>query len=342
MPSLIYVIMASMNKPIVYLFDITDKKHRYQITKRLVLKYLKNNNMTESDLILITNDHDKPYFENLNIHFNISHSNDFWVLAISDEQIGVDIEHIRPCFEDKIAERFFHQDEAIFLKDDPLAFFKIWSMKESYVKYHGWGINENFSKFSVVSNNKLSKAIDNINLHLIDLDDHYALTLATKSNDYQLIDMRINLIELDQANLNDALYLIMEYVNFLNIDLTFQAIDDELDKLMVTYTPPKGYFLIAYIDEQAVGCVGIKPFDNDKCELKRLYVKDAYRNLNIAQCLIKSAIRQAKTMNYKTIYLDTLASLKAAVHLYDKMGFIRINAYYDNPLVNVIYFKKDL
>lgn len=101
----------------------------------------------------------KPYFpDQPELHFSISHSGDFWVCAFSACPVGVDIQkHVKKRGESeaeaasrflKMAERFFHPEEAAWVSEAPYGrFFRIWTAKESYVKYTGTGIGGDFDRF---------------------------------------------------------------------------------------------------------------------------------------------------------------------------------------------------
>lgn len=101
----------------------------------------------------------KPDFsKECGFHFNISHSGDYVMLGISDRPIGVDIQEIKPV-KFNIAHRFFHKDEIEYLdgiSDDMAsqsyveAFYKIWCLKESYVKCSGRGLGQGLDSFSVL------------------------------------------------------------------------------------------------------------------------------------------------------------------------------------------------
>ncbi|MEA5026057.1 MAG: GNAT family N-acetyltransferase [Erysipelotrichaceae bacterium] len=136
--------------------------------------------------------------------------------------------------------------------------------------------------------------------------------------------------------------LFSEYLQELALDLCFQHIDEELRDPTKIYPRPRGLILIAYTDDQPAGCIALKPLDNQRGEVKRLYVRPERRNLHLGQQLLKVLIDEAAALGYTELYLDTLDSLKPAVSLYQKMGFERTKPYYDNPLPNVLYFRKIL
>lgn len=88
------------------------------------------------------------------VHFNLSHSGRWVVLAWGDSPVGIDVEEIRMNM-DPIARQCFHQQEqeAVFSapeQERSRAFFRIWTMKESYLKYLGTGIDRPLSSFSVL------------------------------------------------------------------------------------------------------------------------------------------------------------------------------------------------
>ena len=136
--------------------------------------------------------------------------------------------------------------------------------------------------------------------------------------------------------------LFEEYANSLNVDLSFQNFSKELDAVRQQYNEPAGGLLLAFVGDLPVGCAGIRQLDNDTAELKRMYVKDAYRGLKIGVELLRQSIDLAKALGYKKLRLDTLANMTKAQQLYHSFGFYEIDAYRYNPLAGTIYMEKDL
>lgn len=94
-------------------------------------------------------EHSRPYL--LGLDFNISHSGEYVIMALSDAPVGCDIERIRPG-KDSIAERFFSAAEVAWIRaaEDPVrSFTRIWTARESYVKYKGEGISLDFRQYEV-------------------------------------------------------------------------------------------------------------------------------------------------------------------------------------------------
>lgn len=137
--------------------------------------------------------------------------------------------------------------------------------------------------------------------------------------------------------------LILEYAEMLGEDLTFQNFSEELEHLKEKYTGENGRLLAAVsADGQVVGCVAYRRHNARRCEIKRLYVNPQYRGSGIGDVLVAAVLELAAADGYTEMVLDTLKRLEGAVHLYRKYGFREISPYYDNPLDDVIYMKKDL
>lgn len=136
--------------------------------------------------------------------------------------------------------------------------------------------------------------------------------------------------------------MILDYANELDRDLSFQELDSELDNIKNKYLPPNGEILIAVLDEEIIGMVAYHKFDEGICEMKRLYVKPDFRRLHAGELLVKSIIERAKESGYKTMLLDTILPLKAAISLYKKYGFEECEPYYNNPMNDVVYMMREL
>ena len=126
--------------------------------------------------------------------------------------------------------------------------------------------------------------------------------------------------------------LARDYIDWLNMDLTFQNVDGEFRDFEKMYSKPKGCFLITLTEKEVIaGGVGLRILTTDICEMKRLFVYPEYVKKGIGKKLCLELIVQAKSMGYKKMRLDTLARLEAANKLYKKLGFYEIEPYRENP-----------
>ena len=137
-----------------------------------------------------------------------------------------------------------------------------------------------------------------------------------------------------------------EYARSLDVDLCFQQFDAELAQLPGEYTPPQGALLLALVDGQVAGCGALRPLpDSDyanACEMKRLYVRPAYRKFGLGRLLAQALFDRGLQAGYSAMLLDTLDEMEAARGLYASLGFEEIPPYYFNPIAGAHYLKATL
>ena len=136
--------------------------------------------------------------------------------------------------------------------------------------------------------------------------------------------------------------LFREYIASLAEDISFQNVDDELSGLPGKYARPGGVVLIARDGADAAGAVAYRKVEPGVCEMKRLYVRPAFRGSGLGRELANELIEDARTRGYRTMLLDTLASMSSARALYRDLGFVPVAPYYDNPLPGVMYMALEL
>jgi ribosomal protein S18 acetylase RimI-like enzyme len=136
--------------------------------------------------------------------------------------------------------------------------------------------------------------------------------------------------------------LFTEYARAIEVDLCFQNFDRELAELPGQYAPPEGRLLLARERGLPAGCVALRKIKDEICEMKRLYVRPAFRYRGLGRRLAEKIIVIAREIGYERMRLDTLASMKEAIRLYESLGFQRIAPYYDNPTGCAIFMELKL
>jgi len=140
-----------------------------------------------------------------------------------------------------------------------------------------------------------------------------------------------------QEDTATARALFEEYAAWLGVDLCFQGFAAELAGLPGLYAPPRGRLLLAWADGGAAGCVALRPLGGSICEMKRLFVRPAFRGQDVGRMLVEKIVAEAGAIGYSNMRLDTLPSMSAATKLYESVGFTRIPAYYATPLQDTIF-----
>ena len=137
--------------------------------------------------------------------------------------------------------------------------------------------------------------------------------------------------------------LFVEYADWLDFDLCFQGFDQELATLPGSYAPPEGGLWLARVGGAPAGVVGMRPLDPGICELKRLWVRPAFRGRDLGRRLTEIAVAAARAAGYRRMRLDTIGGLmREARALYESLGFREAAAYYRNPHPGADYMELDL
>jgi len=145
------------------------------------------------------------------------------------------------------------------------------------------------------------------------------------------------------AQIAYARELFLEYAQSLGFSLCFQSFDQELAGLPGDYKPPDGRLLLAEAAGQPAGCVALHELESGICEMKRLYLRPAFRGKGLGRMLAERIICEARAIGYLRMRLDTVEPImKNAVTLYRQLGFREIPPYRSNPIAGAMYMELEL
>lgn len=105
-------------------------------------------------------------------------------------------------------------------------------------------------------------------------------------------------------------------------------------------SPPHGAFLELVEGGRALACGGLKRFDDQSCEIKRMYVIPEARGRGLSGLLLEALESRARDLGYSVARLDTGDRQLAAIRLYEGAGYRRIPKYNENDLATLWYEKR--
>lgn len=156
------------------------------------------------------------------------------------------------------------------------------------------------------------------------------------------------------SDLDEVRAILREYAEATGVDLQFQNFEHELATLADFYvaiflaverggspplSPPHSG---GKPPHSIAGCVALRHIDDTACEMKRLYVRPAFRGRNLGRQLAERVIEEARTRGYTTMRLDTLPTMLDAMRLYESLGFRDIEPYRFNPIEGSRYMELTL
>ena len=161
------------------------------------------------------------------------------------------------------------------------------------------------------------------------------------------VSNQIELISPDSPQMwEEARQILREYAQSLTVDLCFQGFEQELLHLPGEYAPPSGLLLLALVDGQVAGSGAFRNLPDvdyaNACEMKRLYVRPAFRRFGLGRILAQALIDRATQAGYSAMLLDTLDDMEAARGLYGSLGFETVPPYYYNPIPGAHYLEVEL
>lgn len=142
----------------------------------------------------------------------------------------------------------------------------------------------------------------------------------------------------DPAGVAMVRELFAEYASAVDAPRCFVGFERELAGLPGDYAPPGGTLLLAREGDAAAGCVGLRRLDAGTCEIKRLYVRPAYRGTGLGKRLAEAALAAARRSGCGCVMLDTLPQMHEAMALYRSLGFRETTPYLPEPTPGAICY----
>jgi ribosomal protein S18 acetylase RimI-like enzyme len=146
----------------------------------------------------------------------------------------------------------------------------------------------------------------------------------------------IRVYRAELGEIGDAFAIVDEYCRDIGIDVR-----DDPDEFATYFAPDSGVWLARGVDG-VIGCVALRPLPiPGAAEVKRLYVRTAYRGRRFASDLLDALEAYAKARDYRYVYLDTKDDLIPAIRFYERRGYTRVERYNDNPQAT-IFMRRNL
>lgn len=143
-------------------------------------------------------------------------------------------------------------------------------------------------------------------------------------------------------DLDEVRALLLEYADWVAVDLSFQGFAEELASLPGQYVAPGGALLLCVDEASVAGCIAIRPFREETCEMKRLYVRPAHQGRGCGLFLARRAMEWARAAGYQRMLLDTLPAMGGAQRLYERLGFRDVAPYRFSPVPGTRFMAADL
>jgi len=132
--------------------------------------------------------------------------------------------------------------------------------------------------------------------------------------------------------------VITEYVDWLDMDLSYRDFAAEMAQFDAIFTLPSGLFLLVVEGDEIAGCVGLLRHSATTAEVKRLYVRPAFRGQSLGEKLLDALITRATALGFERLVLDAVPQTVVAQGLYRAKGFEETAPYYANPVPGTKFF----
>jgi ribosomal protein S18 acetylase RimI-like enzyme len=149
------------------------------------------------------------------------------------------------------------------------------------------------------------------------------------------MQMKIGIAPAAGEKVESVRLLWREYWDCLGFSDEFQGFGAELAGLPGKYV----CLLLASVDDEPAGAIGVRPLEGDSCEIKRLYVRPAFRGVHLGRALLDRALTEARELGYRRVFADTMPSMTTALRMYRQVGFSDVERYSETPTTCAIYLR---
>lgn len=143
-------------------------------------------------------------------------------------------------------------------------------------------------------------------------------------------------------SLNAVRSILVQYAGLRRYDKALGDFQQELNLLPGKYASPDGCLLLASWQDLPAGVIAYQTIENGLCEMKRLFVLPEFQGKGIGRALTQRLIDEAKKAGFSSMRLDTHPWMTTAQELYEKLGFVEIERYNDNPTEGIRFFELTL
>lgn len=160
---------------------------------------------------------------------------------------------------------------------------------------------------------------------------------------FQVGTMKLDLVYPNSIeSLQQVRHILLQYAALRNHDKALGDYQGELDQLPGEYAPPAGRLLLASWQGEPAGVVAYRRIGHDFCEMKRMFVLPEFQGKGIGKALGIRLIEEAQKAGFVAMRLDTHPWMTTAQGLYEKLGFVEIDRYNDNPTEGIRFFELNL
>jgi GNAT superfamily N-acetyltransferase len=156
------------------------------------------------------------------------------------------------------------------------------------------------------------------------------------------MDGESSIIRAEDEHIPAVRTLFEEYWQSFGFTPCFQGFAEELAGLPGVYAPPRGALLLALVDGAAAGCIALRPYDGQRAEAKRLYVRPEYRGRGLGRALLERIFEEARDLGYQEVLGHTLPVMKDALVLYERIGFEHCEPFEAEPKEGAIFLSRKI